>query len=357
MAGAWSGGWPLVIGGVLVSFVAALAIIPALEWWARARNLLDFPNERSSHTNPTPRVGGVGIVAGVAFGQIVAWLSGYPVLAHMGALAAGALALTAISVVDDVRSLPALVRLIAQSVIAGVIAWQAASTLALPLDGVLPALAPLLIVVWIVGFVNAYNFMDGIDGIAGGQAIVGAAGWAVVGAVAGVPALTAAALTLAAACAAFLRFNWPPARVFMGDGGSAFLGFAFAVLPLSAVLPGSSLLAAACFAWPFLFDTTFTFFRRLSRGENVVQAHRSHLYQRLTSTGLSHAAVTRLYAALAAVGLPAGVCVADGRWFPAGVLGVGVPIAAVWLWGTVVRREAHAATDLACNRSESSSGR
>jgi Fuc2NAc and GlcNAc transferase len=350
VAVAGRGGSSLVIAGVIVSFVAALATIPALEWWARSRNLLDIPNARSSHTSPTPRVGGIGIVAGVALGQVAAWLSGFPAPVHAAALASGALVLTAVSVVDDVRSLPALVRLIAQCAIAGAIAWQAAQTLAMPLGDALPALGPVLMAVWIVGLVNAYNFMDGIDGIAGGQAIVAAAGWAIVGVVTGVPALAGTALFVAAASAAFLRFNWPPARVFMGDGGSAFLGFVFAVLPLSAPSAGRSVLAAVCFLWPFLFDTTFTLFRRLSRRENVLQAHRSHLYQRLTSTGLSHGRVTRLYVALAALGMPSGVCVATGRWTPALALGAVVPLAALSLWSITARLEARAASRLAVSR-------
>jgi UDP-N-acetylmuramyl pentapeptide phosphotransferase/UDP-N-acetylglucosamine-1-phosphate transferase len=345
-----------VIAGVVVAFAAALAAIPALGWWARSRSLLDIPNERSSHTNPTPRVGGIGIIAAVALGLVVARLTGYAMPAHLAVLAAGALVLAAISVVDDVQSLPALVRLVAQSAIGGATAWQVAPVLSS--GQIPPGLATLVAALWIVGLVNAYNFMDGIDGIAAGQAIVAASGWALVGAITGLPGLTGTALVLAAACAAFLRFNWPPARVFMGDGGSAFLGFAFAVLPLADPSPGLFLPAAACFVWPFLFDTSFTFLRRLSRGENVLQAHRSHLYQRLTSTGLSHGRVAAIYTALAALGLPAGVCLASGRWSLALVVGAVVPIAAVSLWSTVVRREARAGVRFASRgRGESVSGR
>jgi UDP-N-acetylmuramyl pentapeptide phosphotransferase/UDP-N-acetylglucosamine-1-phosphate transferase len=108
---------------------------------------------------------------------------------------------------------------------------------------------------------------------------------------------------------------------------------------LGAALPGPSILAAAFFVWPFLLDTTFTFFRRLSRGENVLRPHRSHLYQRLTSTGLTHARVTSTYMLLAALGLPAGICVGMGRWVPGLIAGLAVPLAAVWLRVTVVRRE------------------
>jgi Fuc2NAc and GlcNAc transferase len=329
-----------VIVGLLISFATALGLIPVLERWAHSRDMLDIPNERSSHTNPTPRVGGIGIVAGLSLGEFIAWMSGNPMLDHIGILAVCALVLTAISFADDLQPLPVPVRLAGQSVIAGVLSWQAASPSVLPFGTTMPALMPVLVAVWIIGLINAYNFMDGIDGIAGGQAVVAGIGWAIVGAAVGVPALVAAALMLVAACGAFLRFNWPPARVFMGDAGSAFLGFVFSVLPLSAALPGPSILVAALFVWPFLFDTTFTLVRRLFRRENVLRPHRSHLYQRLTATGLTHARVTSIYIGLAALGLPAGVCFATGRWIPGLIAAVAVPVAAVALWQAAIRREA-----------------
>ncbi len=322
----------------LASFLTALLLIPALAAWARSRNLLDVPNERSSHTEPTPRVGGVGIVAGVAAGQLAGWALGEPALQHSTVIAAGALAIVALSVADDLRSLSAVARLLAQGVIAGAVVWQAAPATA-GVGAAMTGVGWLVGAAWIVGLVNAYNFMDGIDGMAGGQAIVAAAGWAVVGFAAGDAGLVAATVAIGAACAGFLVFNRPPARVFMGDGGSAFLGFVFAVLPLGAPLPGWGLAAAACFVWPFLFDTTFTLLRRLSRGENVLLAHRSHLYQRLTVTGLSHARVTSLYIGLAALGLPAGVAVAVGRGMLALVAAAALPIAGIAVWRMVVRRE------------------
>ncbi len=326
--------------GFLVSFLTTLIAIPVLARWARSRNLLDVPNARSSHTRPTPRVGGVGLVAGVAAGQAAASALGSPTLEHAVVLASGALILVAISVVDDLRSLPALVRLAAQTGIAGVVVWQAAP--AAGAGGQWPIWIALLTGGWIVGLVNAYNFMDGIDGIAGGQAIVAAAAWSAVGVATGDAAVAVAALTIGAGCAAFLVFNAPPATVFMGDGGSAFLGFVFAVLPLGGSRPFWSIAAAACFVWPFLFDTAVTLLRRLGRGENVLQAHRSHLYQRLTSTGLSHARVTWLYVGLAVLGLPAGIPLALGRGMPA-PNGLLIAAAAAGLWWWVARRERRSA--------------
>jgi FlaA1/EpsC-like NDP-sugar epimerase len=162
--------------------------------------------------------------------------------------------------------------------------------------------------VWIVGVTNAYNFMDGIDGIAAGQAVVAGLGWAVIGWVNGQPTVGTLGALIAATSLGFLGHNWPPARIFMGDVGSAFLGYTLAVLPLVAsagsagIGPTAALMWAMLLAWPFLFDTSYTLVRRLLRGENIVTAHRSHLYQRLTAAGHTHLFVTILYVFLAIVG-------------------------------------------------------
>ena len=325
---------------VFTAAVVAGALIPPLEAWARGRGLLDVPNARSSHRVPTPRVGGTAIVIGVFAGLAVARLTGAASVAHAGALAAGALAVAVISFVDDVRALSALLRLaghlvIAVAVVVDVGPWPAHALI----DGV-PLASMAAGALWIAGLVNAYNFMDGIDGLAGGQAVVAAGGWAIVGVAVGAPALSGLALVVAAASAAFVGFNWHPARVFMGDTGSAFLGYTFAVMPLADVPSPRLFAAAALFVWPFLFDTGFTFVRRLAHGENVVRAHRTHLYQRLVETGLSHPRVSLVYVALAALGLPAGVCAASGLLLLAGALGAVPAGAALALWWTVVHREA-----------------
>jgi UDP-N-acetylmuramyl pentapeptide phosphotransferase/UDP-N-acetylglucosamine-1-phosphate transferase len=154
-----------------------------------------------------------------------------------------------------------------------------------------------LTVLWIVGMTNAFNFMDGIDGIAG---ITAAAALGVVSGGFwlggdGYGALLAAAV--AAAAVGFLVWNWQPARVFMGDVGSASLGYTIAVLPLVAGEAERRWLLPLTVAvmWPFLLDTTLTFLRRLRNGENVLEAHRSHFYQRLVIGGWSHSTVALIY--------------------------------------------------------------
>lgn len=316
----------LVPAGVAL-LISAIAI-PLLASWARARNLLDIPNARSSHMVPTPRVGGIGIVLGVSAGFLIATAAGDPLPAAFLIVAAGASAIVAVSAADDFRPVPALPRLAIQSTAALAVAM-------LVLEdgshiGLLRACTVVLVAVWIVGLVNAYNFMDGIDGIAGGQAVVAAVGWGIAGVLMGAPPVTLSALLIGAAATGFLFFNWPPARVFMGDTGSAFLGYAFAAMPLLAPIPLSHALSAgALFLWPFLLDTTLTFLARLRRGENVVTAHRSHFYQQLTARGMSHQQVTLLYTGLALLGLPGGLMAVAGSLVPATVYGGLLLVAAV----------------------------
>jgi UDP-N-acetylmuramyl pentapeptide phosphotransferase/UDP-N-acetylglucosamine-1-phosphate transferase len=161
-----------------------------------------------------------------------------------------------------------------------------------------------LTLLWIIGLTNAFNFMDGIDGIAGITAVAAAGAIAAAAAALGAGSVAVTAAALAGGSLGFLTSNWQPARIFMGDVGSAFCGFMLAVLPLT--LPADCvpvvLPVAALAAWPFIFDASFTILRRLRRGENIFQAHRSHLYQRLVIAGWSHRHVACLYGGMAACG-------------------------------------------------------
>jgi UDP-N-acetylmuramyl pentapeptide phosphotransferase/UDP-N-acetylglucosamine-1-phosphate transferase len=194
-------------------------------------------------------------------------------------------------------------------------------------------------VFWVVAFVNAFNFMDGIDGIAAGQALVAGLAWVAIGAALGDVALVVLGIVLAGASGGFLFLNWSPARIFMGDVGSAFLGFLIAVCPLVSDRPARAALPAALVVWPFLFDTAFTLVRRARRGENLLEAHRSHLYQRLTSTGRSHAHVAALYVGLALAGALAAYVIGTRglSWIvPAVVM---LSALGFVLWSLVVSRE------------------
>jgi UDP-N-acetylmuramyl pentapeptide phosphotransferase/UDP-N-acetylglucosamine-1-phosphate transferase len=176
-------------------------------------------------------------------------------------------------------------------------------------------LAVPLAFIWIAVLTNVYNFMDGIDGLAASQAIIAGLALAAAGWLEGNPLLGACGGLLAAASSGFLVFNLPPARVFMGDVGSTFLGFSFAGLTLLGNLGvGGGRLPVefgVIVLAPFLFDSLVTLGRRVARGERWYAAHRSHYYQRLVQSGMSHGQVTGLYAGLAVLAAAAGLAALD----------------------------------------------
>lgn len=292
----------LVFIGALVLGLSYMGVA-AIRRWALRRNLLDVPNERSSHTNPTPRGGGLAIAVIVLIGFVIFQLSRGNLTSKgfLGYLL-GASIVAAISAFDDVYSLPAWVRLPIHLLAAAVFAVLAGSVTRIYLPFVgdvnLGWLGFPITLLWIAGFTNAFNFMDGIDGIAAGQAIVAAAYWIVITTAIGTPALTTLSVLVAGASLGFLFHNMPPARIFMGDVGSTVLGYTFATLPVLAFnQTGDSRLfiVGTLFVAPFIFDTTLTMLRRALQKEHLLRAHRSHLYQRLTKLGYYHGSVTTLY--------------------------------------------------------------
>lgn len=280
-------------GGFVLALAALSTFVLAEVWrrWALRRGVLDVPGHRSSHAVATPRGGGIGIVL-VVLGALSALLppGEFRVAAMLGIGLAGGIGL-----LDDLRPLPAAWKLAGQVMAAVPVA------LAMPLqDGLLPWglpgwLASGLALGLLLLFVNAWNFMDGIDGIAtlAAVAVCGAL-WAS-GFAAGGPTSVLAPILLAA-CLGFLPLNFPKARVFMGDCGSHALGMGLAILVLAAPTAMGSWVALAASS-AFLVDVLGTLVRRASEGERLAQAHRGHLYQLVTRCGYSHARVTTAYAA------------------------------------------------------------
>jgi UDP-N-acetylmuramyl pentapeptide phosphotransferase/UDP-N-acetylglucosamine-1-phosphate transferase len=289
----------MLIPPLVVAFVVALIGGSLYLRWA-PRRALDVPNQRSSHERPTPRGGGLVIVVGF-FAGLAVWLAtGGSLSPRAIGWLAGAVLVASVSFVDDLRSLPAAPRLVIQLVGALILTLAGVDPRELPLLSALP-----LAFVFVIVVTNIYNFMDGIDALATTQAIVAGAALAVAGVLVGNAVVAVGGGLLMAASAGFWFYNVPPARLFMGDVGSTFLGFSFAGLPLlgsigvgGGRLPlefGLVLLA------PFLFDSLVTLTRRILRGERWYAAHNSHYYQRLVRSGLSHGQVTSLYAGLAVV--------------------------------------------------------
>jgi UDP-N-acetylmuramyl pentapeptide phosphotransferase/UDP-N-acetylglucosamine-1-phosphate transferase len=247
---------------------------------------LDRPNERSLHERPVPRTGGLAVLAGVAtslcFGALQLWLA--LTLAFLLAL---------LSLVDDLHGVRSRWRLAGHLAAAGALVWHALSPMH-PVEMVLLILA----LAWIT---NLYNFMDGSDGLAAGMSVLGFGSYALAGWRAGEVAFAVLAASVAAAAAAFLAYNFHPARIFLGDAGSIPLGFLAAAL---------GLLGWRNDAWPlwfplvvfgpFIGDATLTLIRRAIRGERIWRAHREHYYQRMIRMGLGHRATACIeYAAMA----------------------------------------------------------
>jgi Fuc2NAc and GlcNAc transferase len=313
-----------------LSAAVALLLALALSWWGtrsvlrflRARSLLDVPNERSSHSTPTPRGGGLAfvavILAGILAGVAAGWVRGAVALALVPS--AGAIAL--VGWIDDRRGLPARFRLLVHIAAAGWVVYCFGPVPSLELGPVFLSLGPVAGIVSVLGLVwlsNLFNFMDGIDGIAGGEAA----------SVAGVAALLCLRagdtepawlfLLVAAAVAGFLPWNWAKARVFMGDSGSVTLGFLLGALALLASQRGDiPALGSALLLGVFLVDATLTLVRRVVRRARWTTAHRSHAYQRAVQSGASHA---RVSSAVIAINLLLGALVWVGvawpRWTPA----------------------------------------
>ena len=254
------------------------------------RAILDHPNERSSHRVPTPRGGGLVLVPVVLVTWIAIAISTNALDRLWPVIVAGA-ALAAVSWRDDLRGLGAGPRLLAQA------AAVAAGIFVLPgigqtFQGVLPPALDIVVTaaIWL-WFINIFNFMDGIDGISGTEAACICGGvflFALIGNWDNGIGLYA--LTVTAAALGFLRWNWQPARVFLGDVGSVPLGYLIGWLLLSVAAKGQWS-PALLLPMYYLADATLTLLRRLSRGERVWHAHRKHFYQRAVRRGLSHAKV------------------------------------------------------------------
>jgi UDP-N-acetylmuramyl pentapeptide phosphotransferase/UDP-N-acetylglucosamine-1-phosphate transferase len=288
MTSAWI--FPAAVGSV---WLLGFPIIRELN----RRQVLDRPNERSSHAVSTPRGGGIAVVAVLLAGfAMIGLLQGR----HLPFLLCGAtFALASISFLDDLKSMPARVRFAVQTMVAAGflfgLQWKSPPISTFPIPGVF--LFAFLIVI-LVGYTNAFNFMDGINGIAGGQAFITGFGTAMIALrlnpSAETMTIALCALLVSGAALGFLPHNFPRASVFMGDVGSVPLGFLLAALAITtAAARGWWLLVPfALLHANFLLDTSITLARRALRGEKIYTPHKEHFYQRFVRAGQSHTWVT-----------------------------------------------------------------
>lgn len=283
----------------LVCALVAAAVCLVVSWiatgrvlvWLRRNGVLDRPNERSSHSSPTPRGGGWGVMLTLLPAWIVVALVQGD-LARVWPVLVGTTALVAVSWIDDRRGLGPGPRFATQ------IAVVLLGLLSLPAGTpVLPPPLPLWLdrsivaVAWL-WMINLFNFMDGIDGLAGTEALGIGLAFALLALAGGLdPAAGLYAAAAAGAAAGFLRWNLPPAKLFMGDVGSVPLGYTLGWLCLTTAARGEWI-AAVLPPLYFFADATITLLRRAARGERVWEAHREHFYQRAVRAGSSHAAVT-----------------------------------------------------------------
>ncbi|MDY0206183.1 MAG: glycosyltransferase family 4 protein [Pseudomonas sp.] len=307
------------------AFVITFALSGLLLRYAQALNLIDMPNQRSSHSIPKARGGGIAIA--LTFFMALLYLNTVGLLEFNFFIAAlGAGAVVALSgFVDDFIDVSVRWRLLSHfSAAIWALYWLGGlpPLLVFGFTFDLGVIGHVLTAVYIVWLLNLYNFMDGIDGLASIEAICVCAGGALLYVLLGEPILALVPVLLAAAVAGFLCWNFPPARIFMGDAGSGFLGLILAVLSLQAAWFSAELL----WSWVillgvFVVDATFTLLRRLVRGDKIYEAHRSHAYQYASRRFAGHRPVT-LAVMLINLFWLLPIALAVGVWHLDGVLGV-----------------------------------
>lgn len=319
----------------MISLLVSLAATWALIGFLQRRQILDHPNHRSSHQQPTPRGGGIATVAALSCAWVIAaWLGLIP--AHMLIVLATAGGLGVICFIDDLRGLGARIRF------SGQLLAVAIGLLILPAGGLfsnsLPVVLDLLITgfVWL-WFINLFNFMDGIDGITGVETIVISGGLSGVVLVTGGPDwMIPASLPIAAAALGFLVWNWHPARLFLGDVGSVPLGFllGWLCIAMAAGSPGvgsASWIAVLILPLYYFSDASYTLLARLLRRRNIFEAHREHAYQRAVIAGYRHDQVS-IAVAVCGVGLWIAALVITPQTPLGGILLAMVMVACLLIW-------------------------
>ena len=288
--------WPVIILSLMT-----MGVTLGLAYWFSSPNsrlaFLDHPNERSLHTRPVPRTGGMAIMVGFLVGLTLAfsWLPQNRFYDEAAIwVLGGMLGIALFSFWDDRVGLPAVSRFALHAVVAVGVIWGGGLSirdLDLPFIGVLSFswFSVPLTILFLMWMTNLYNFMDGMDGFAGGMTVFGFACLAYLGWIGGHQGIFLVALLMAVSAMGFLIWNFPPAKIFMGDVGSTAIGFLAGGLAILGVHDGLfDLWVPVLIFSPFIIDSTVTLFRRLFNGKKFWQAHREHYYQRLVLAGWGH---------------------------------------------------------------------
>lgn len=301
-----------VLASHILFAIALFAMSVIVTYLVLRLEILDEPNHRSSHDRPTPSTGGVAIFAAFVVGFATVWgVSDQARLStfHLIGFAIAAFGIASIGFLDDLKKLKTFKIKLASQIVAAMVLLAfdiVFSRVSLPVIGAfdLGWIGYPLTVIWVVALTNIFNFMDGLNGLAGGTAVIVAAFLCSVTYAEGSVFVYILCYVVAASTAGFLVFNFPSARLFMGDVGSQFIGFSFAALAVIAAeidASRTSFLVMPLLFFNFIFDTMFTLCRRALRGEDITQAHRTHLYQLLNRIGWSHTRVSLLNFAMTAL--------------------------------------------------------
>ncbi len=283
-----------ILSSALISFLC-IALILRLPAKFIA---LDKPNSRSLHEIPTPRLGGIAILTGIILSLL--WLSLNGSISSNYSIVLLSLALVAgISIVDDFYSISFVIRMIVHLLAAFIIVDAGYAVTNINIDLIsftLPTSAAVILsILFIVWMINLYNFMDGVDGIAGGMAVFGFATFALIGFIESQTDFAISSLVISFSALGFLFWNYPSAKIFMGDGGSSSLGLLAAILALYSHSEGfiPIWISVVIFS-PFIVDATVTLILRILRRERFWDAHKSHFYQQLAETGISRKKLVNL---------------------------------------------------------------
>jgi UDP-GlcNAc:undecaprenyl-phosphate/decaprenyl-phosphate GlcNAc-1-phosphate transferase len=331
---------PLYLFGLVVAVISSASLTFVVREFARRAGLVDPCNERKVHVNPVPRIGGVAIVLAGALAMMatLAVFGSHAIATNARGLATvigGALAVHIVGLVDDIRPMRARWKFLAQILIAcGVfLAGLRVTTLSLPFVGTVElglVVGMLFTVIWFVGITNAFNLIDGLDGLAAGAALFALTTMFVVASLNGLIGAATVTIILAGATVGFLCFNFHPASIFLGDSGSLFLGFMLAGIGLLGSQKSPTVIAVAIpivsLGLPVL-DTTLAVLRRFLRGQPIFTADRAHIHHRLLSLGHSPRNVALLlYGACALLGLGGMLLVNDSAYVAVVLLVIGLGV-------------------------------
>lgn len=311
------------------AIISNLGVTPWVIRQLLNRSIMDIPNERSSHGTPVPRGVGVLVVVtwllGMVLTEALAFYNpaGFFVAKPDGFVIGGTIGILALAILgalDDKKSLNPFLKLVVQvgvAILAVGLSGLSLDSLGLPFldSNGFGTWGWVLAVLWLVGFTNIFNFMDGINGLAFTQLIFGGAAFAIMGVMVTDFELAISGALAAGAAVGLLKYNFPQAKVFMGDVGSLPTGFILALMALRATFGADSqgqipFISGALVLWPFIFDGGFTLLNRVFHRRNPFQAHRSHLYQRQLVAGQSHGEVTVFY------GISMLICCLFGLMYP-----------------------------------------